>query len=52
MKSVVLERQGLIRVRVMEFSEVVGERDVRIRVRSVGICGSDVHYYSHGKIGP
>jgi D-xylulose reductase len=25
---------------------------VRIAVRTVGICGSDVHYYLHGAIGP
>ena len=25
---------------------------VLIRVESVGICGSDVHYYKHGAIGP
>ena len=25
---------------------------VLVRVESVGICGSDVHYYEHGKIGP
>jgi D-xylulose reductase len=25
---------------------------VRIRTEVVGICGSDVHYYTHGRIGP
>lgn len=28
-----------------------GPREVRVRVRRVGVCGSDVHYYTHGKIG-
>jgi len=28
-----------------------GPRDVLVRVRSVGVCGSDVHYYEHGRIG-
>lgn len=28
-----------------------GEREVLVEVRSVGICGSDVHYYQHGRIG-
>src|SRR5437773_5979841 len=23
-----------------------------VRVEAVGICGSDVHYYEHGRIGP
>lgn len=25
--------------------------EVLVRVRSVGVCGSDVHYYMHGRIG-
>ncbi|NIB32368.1 hypothetical protein HBB16_12405 [Pseudonocardia sp. MCCB 268] len=25
---------------------------MRIGVHTVGICGSDVHYYTHGRIGP
>jgi len=25
--------------------------ELRVRVRSVGVCGSDVHYYKHGRIG-
>src|SRR5438105_10023473 len=29
----------------------VGERDVLVEVRTVGVCGSDVHYYEHGRIG-
>jgi L-iditol 2-dehydrogenase len=28
-----------------------GPGDVQVRVRSVGICGSDLHYYSEGSIG-
>lgn len=30
---------------------VPGPHDVLVRVRSVGVCGSDVHYYEHGRIG-
>lgn len=26
--------------------------EVLVRVAAVGICGSDVHYYEHGRIGP
>ncbi|MBZ9750165.1 NAD(P)-dependent alcohol dehydrogenase [Deinococcus sp. HMF7604] len=29
-----------------------GPREVRVRVRRIGVCGSDVHYYAHGRIGP
>lgn len=28
-----------------------GPRDVLVQVSSVGTCGSDVHYYEHGRIG-
>ena len=28
-----------------------GPREVLVRVTSVGTCGSDVHYYEHGRIG-
>jgi L-iditol 2-dehydrogenase len=31
---------------------VVGEGEVLIRVRAVGVCGSDLHYYLEGGIGP
>ena len=30
----------------------LGQREVLVEVRSVGVCGSDVHYYEHGRIGP
>ena len=29
---------------------VVGEHEVLVEVRSVGVCGSDVHYFEHGRI--
>src|SRR5438094_66301 len=28
-----------------------GLREVLIEVKAVGVCGSDVHYYEHGRIG-
>jgi L-iditol 2-dehydrogenase len=28
-----------------------GPAEVVVRVRSVGLCGSDIHYYEHGRIG-
>ena len=30
---------------------VPGRHDVLVRVASVGVCGSDVHYFEHGRIG-
>nr|WP_289852366.1 NAD(P)-dependent alcohol dehydrogenase [Mesorhizobium liriopis] len=35
----------------IENDEAVGPRDVRIKLHTVGICGSDVHYYTHGGTG-
>jgi len=29
----------------------LGDRDVLVEIRTVGVCGSDVHYYEQGRIG-
>lgn len=29
---------------------VLGDSDVRIEIKAAGICGSDLHYYQHGKV--
>jgi len=55
MKSLVLERQDELSLRdfpIEKQEETLGPRDVRIKLHTVGICGSDVHYYTHGRIGP
>lgn len=56
MKSLVLEKKGELSLRdfpqIDRVEETLGNRDVRIKLHTVGICGSDVHYYTHGKIGP
>ncbi len=52
MRALVLERQRDLTLREIAFDEPMGRRDVRIRIHTVGICGSDVHYYQHGRIGP
>lgn len=28
-----------------------GPREVLVRIAAVGVCGSDIHYYEHGRIG-
>ena len=43
-------------IRQMEMKEIpepaiVNPNDVKIRMSALGICGSDVHYYTQGKIG-
>jgi D-xylulose reductase len=54
MKSLVLEEKHSLSLRdfPIEREEVMGPRDVRIKLHTVGICGSDVHYYTYGQIGP
>ncbi|HAT23370.1 MAG TPA: NAD(P)-dependent alcohol dehydrogenase, partial [Pantoea septica] len=52
MKALVLEKAGKIAIEDREFDETLGDNDVEIKIHSVGICGSDVHYYQHGRIGP
>lgn len=51
-RSLVLERKGELSLRDIPLDMDMGPTDVRIRVHTVGICGSDVHYYTRGKIGP
>ncbi len=51
MKALVLEEKGRLSLRDFDIPGRLGPRDVRIRIHTVGICGSDVHYYTHGKIG-
>ncbi len=52
MKALVLEEKGKLSLRDFPLDMTMGPNDVRIAVHTVGICGSDVHYYTHGKIGP
>lgn len=52
MRALVLEKAKQLALRELPFVETLGSRDVRVRIHTVGICGSDVHYYQHGAIGP
>lgn len=52
MRSLVLERKDELTIRDLDPKEKLGPTDVRIAIRTVGVCGSDVHYYTHGAIGP
>ena len=51
MKALVLERTRELSLRDIDLPLVVGPTDVRIAIDTVGVCGSDVHYYTHGRIG-
>src|SRR5918994_2161724 len=51
-KALVLEEKNRLALREIKVEEPLGRRDVRIALRTIGICGSDIHYYTHGAIGP
>lgn len=51
MRACFLNKSGDITVNEIDVPTLDAD-EVLIRVESVGICGSDVHYYKHGKIGP
>jgi D-xylulose reductase len=52
MRALVLERQRELSLREIDLPRTLGPGDVRIKIDTVGVCGSDVHYYTHGRIGP
>ncbi|HML21369.1 MAG TPA: NAD(P)-dependent alcohol dehydrogenase [Aggregatilinea sp.] len=47
-----LEKAKELSLRDIEIPETLGPHDVRIKLHTVGVCGSDVHYYETGRIGP
>lgn len=51
MKAAFLTKPYNIEIREIEKPEIKNPDDVLVRVKSVGICGSDVHYYKEGRIG-
>lgn len=51
-----MKAMRLTGVRAMEMREVPdpriqGPNEVKVRMKAVGVCGSDVHYYTTGRIG-
>ena len=51
MKALVLEKKKVLALRDIDLPSKLGPDDVRINIHTVGVCGSDVHYYTHGAIG-
>ncbi len=51
MKALVLKEKNSLAILDLAFEEPLGPDDVRIKIHTVGICGSDIHYFQHGKIG-
>lgn len=52
MKALVLEKTKQLTLRDIDIQESLGPDDVRIKMHTIGICGSDIHYYQYGAIGP
>ncbi len=53
MRALVLEKQHELKLRDIDLPiGCPGQAMVKIKIHTVGVCGSDVHYYTHGKIGP
>jgi len=50
MRAAVLYKPLDIKVEEID-APAIGPKNVLVRVRRVGICGSDVHFYLYGKIG-
>lgn len=50
MTAMYLEEAGKIIPRKVDMPRI-GKDEVLVRIKAVGICGSDVHYYTTGRIG-
>ncbi len=50
MKAAIIHGPRDLRIEEVELPEM-GARDVTVRIRAGGICGSDLHYYLHGGVG-
>ena len=44
---------GIREFKIAEVSQpkIINDTDVLIRIKTVGVCGSDIHYYTTGRIG-
>ena len=50
MRAAVLKSQGDMAMETLPVPELDADQ-VLVQVAAVGVCGSDVHYYEHGRIG-
>jgi len=48
-----MQLTGIRQIRMVEVPDpvIVNDTDVLIKMKTLGVCGSDVHYFKHGKIG-
>jgi L-iditol 2-dehydrogenase len=51
MKAMMLTGIREMAMREVEDPRIAGPHDVLVRMAAVGVCGSDIHYYTTGRIG-
>ena len=51
MKAALLTAPGKFEIRQLPDPKIRSDTDVLIRVKTVGVCGSDMHYYTTGRVG-
>lgn len=51
MKAALLTGIGQFETRQVSDPNIVNGTDVLVRIKAVGVCGSDMHYYTTGRIG-
>jgi L-iditol 2-dehydrogenase len=51
MKAAYLVEKGKVDILDAPKPEIKKENEALVKIKSVGICGSDIHYYKEGKIG-
>lgn len=49
--SLVLEKVGELKFENRPIPQLTDSRFVKVAIKKTGICGSDIHYYTHGSIG-
>jgi len=52
MRAAFLHKIGDIRLEEVSIPALDSADQVLVQIKAVGICGSDLHYYEHGRIGP
>jgi L-iditol 2-dehydrogenase len=50
-KAALLTGIGKFEIKQVQEPQNIGDSDVLIRINTVGVCGSDIHYYTTGRIG-
>lgn len=51
MTAAVLHKINDVRIEQVEVPRIEDDLDVLVRIKAVGVCGSDIHFYREGRIG-